>query len=131
MSNGLDDKTEEILKDENPTAEAIKSLITVKDRETGKASEIELKTDLDTDEIKIHTVLDLLSNVLEMDTKNFSKKCILADLINRKERKALSKDRKSRGEIVSVAKPPEFPMQPQELKKEGFIRRFFTSRKET
>lgn len=133
MKKGLDESVDEILKEENPTAEAVKSLINVKDREAGKSSEVELKTDLDDDEIKVHTVLSIMSGVLEMTEENFNKKCILSDVIEKKERKALSKDRKSREEIVMVARQPDIRMGGMDMGMEGqnkgFFKRMFTSRK--
>ena len=42
----LDEKTEAILQDENPTATAVKSLINVDKRDKGQVSNVELKTDL-------------------------------------------------------------------------------------
>lgn len=127
----LDENIEEILKEENPTAKAVTSLIEVRPKKKGEDSEIELKTDLTSDEVKLHTIIDILNEVLEMDEKDFSKKCILSSLINKKERKSLSKNRLSRSEIVAVAKQPEFPNDfGGEVKKQGIIRRFFTSKKE-
>lgn len=127
----LDENIDKLLKEESATTKAVESLITVKDRVTGKASEVELKTDLSDDEIKLHTVLAVTSDVLEMDEKTFKTKCILADVIEKKERKALSKNRKSREEIVMVARQPDIQMggmggMPQ---KDNFVKRFFSSRR--
>lgn len=125
----LDDFTDQILKEENPTAEAVKSLINVEDREKGKASSVELKTDLTPDEIKIHTVLDTLSNALEMNPIDFNKNCILSSVIERKERKSLSKNRMSRTEIVQVARQPDMNFTNETQEKAGFIKRMFMPRK--
>jgi len=127
----LDEDVEELLKEENATSKAVESLITVKDREKGKPSEVELKTDLSEDEIKVHTVLSVLNNVLEMKEEKFSERCILLDVIESKERKALSKDRKSREEIVLVARQPDLTMMDMGIgsQKEGLIKRFFSSRR--
>lgn len=128
----LDSITDKILSEENPTAEAVKALINVKDKQKGEESEIELKTDLTVDEIKIHAVLDMLNNVLEMDNEQFNNRCILSELITKKERKSLSKNRMSRTEIVTVAKHPEMDLGMQQgMKKEGFIRRFFAPQQPT
>lgn len=116
---------------DNATAKAVKSLIEVKDRKSGESSEVELKTDLTDDEIKTHTILAITSDVLEMDKTDFDSKCILANVIEKKERKALSKDRKSREEIVSVAKQPNINADDGILipQKQGFMKRLFTSKK--
>ena len=74
----LDENINEILKDENPTAQAVNALIKVDERKSGKDSDVELKTDLTEDEIKVHTVLGVLSNLIEMSPEDFSKKCILS-----------------------------------------------------
>lgn len=129
MNKSIDDDIEQILKDENASSQAIKSLITVKDRESGKDSEVELKTDLSEDDIKIHTVLAVLSNIIEMKQKSFSKSCILASVIEKKERKALSKDRKSRGEIVAVARQPDMTFPMEMAGRENFVKRMFTPRR--
>lgn len=124
----LDDVADEIIREENPTAEAVKSLINVKNRTPGKASEIELKTDLSPDEIKIHSVLAVLNDSLEMSAKDFATKCILGELIERKERKSLSKNRLSRSEIVNVARQPDQNQFDVSAPNENFIKRFFTPR---
>lgn len=124
----LDEKTEAILQDENPTATAVKSLIDVKDRVKGKTSNVELKTDLTDNEVKIHSVLAVLNDTIDNGEKEFDKSCVLGTLIERKERKALSKDRKSRQEIVSVAKQPEFGDM-ESVRKESMVRKLFTPRR--
>lgn len=129
MKDSLDDSVEEILRDETASSLAVKSLIEVGKRKAGEDSEVELKTDLTEDEIKIHTVLAVLSNVLEMDEKSFSKNCILSSVIEKKERKALSKDRKSRAEIVTVARQPEMLSMGMPMENPGMLRRFFSPRK--
>lgn len=131
MKKTIDENIDELLKEENPTAEAVKALIKVRTREAGQDSEVELKTDLSEDEIKIHTVLGVLSNIIEMKPEDFTKKCILSDVIDKKERKSLSKDRKSRLEIVEVARQPDVNMPlGTQSGNESFIKRFFTSKKD-
>lgn len=126
----IDESINEMLKDENPTAQAVNALIKVEDREAGKDSDVELKTDLNEDEIKIHTVLGVLSNLIEMKPEDFTKKCILSKVIEKKERKSLSKDRKSRIEIVEVARHPDVNMMAQPTGNESFVKRFFSSKKD-
>ena len=90
---------------------------------------MELKTDLDPDEIKIHTVLGALSNILETSELKFSEECILPQVIEKKERKSISKYRKSREEIVRVARQPDMNMQPEQQQNQSFVKRLFTSKK--
>jgi len=131
LEQSIDQNINDILKDENPTAQAVNALIKVGDREAGKDSEVELKTDLTVDEIKIHTVLGVLSNLIEMNPDDFTKKCILSEVIEKKERKSLSKDRKSRLEIVEVARQPDVNMPlGTNAGNESFVKRFFTSKKD-
>lgn len=127
MGKNLSDLIEGALKEESPTAEAVKTLIRVEKREKGKDSDIELKTDLDKNAVCIHTAIDILNKVLESPEKDFEKMSVLGDLVNRKERKLLSKDRKSRQEIVDISKQPE-QIQNNDLRDSG-IKRFFTPRK--
>lgn len=130
LEKSIDQNINEMLKDDNPAAEAVNALIKVRKRKAGEDSEVELKTDLSEDEIKIHTVLGVLSNLIEMKPQDFTKKCILSEVIDKKERKSLSKDRKSRLEIVEVAKQPDVNMPlGTQSGNESFIKRFFTSRK--
>lgn len=130
VAKTIDENINEILKDENPTAQAVNALIKVEDREAGKDSDVELKTDLNEDEIKIHTVLGVLSNLIEMKPEDFTKKCILSKVIEKKERKSLSKGRKSRLEIVEVARHPDVNMMGQPTGNESFIKKFFSSKKD-
>ncbi len=130
LEGSIDQNINDILKEENPTAEAVKALIKVEKRVAGQDSEVELKTDLTEDEIKIHTVLGVLSNLIEMKAEDFNSKCILSDVIEKKERKSLSKDRKSRLEIVEVARHPDMNMGFSDGGNESFIKRFFSSRKD-
>jgi hypothetical protein len=127
----IDETTDDILRDESAQSEAIKSLITIKPHLKGESSEVELKTDLSGDEVKAHTIISIVSQFLEKSDFQFKDHCILNDLVNKKERKAWSKDRKSREEIVAVSRQPEFSGDMgQDVRKEGFIRRLFTPRKQ-
>jgi hypothetical protein len=135
MSNkdakSLDDVTEQVINESNPQGEAVTALIESKPRETGEASDIELKTDLNgLDEVNLHTTLDILGNILEMPIAKFNSSCIISDIIHRRERKLLSLNRKSRAEIVNVARNPDMNMMQSE-QNESFIKRFFTGRRNT
>jgi len=126
----IDDDVDEIIKDDNPTAQAVESLIKVRDQKKGQQSEIELKTDLDDSDVCVHTSVDMLQAVLEMEGDDMATKSILGILVNKKERKLLSKDRKSRLEIVEVARHPDMNVS-QDQAKQGFVQRFFSRRKTT
>ena len=124
----LDDAISNIMKDETAQSQAVKSLIEVKDRQIGKlGSEIELKTDLTERDVCLHTAIDMMANILEMDKESFSKKSIIGNLTTLKERKLLSKDRKSRQEIVEVAKSPDMNMMSNEP--QSMVKRWFGSKK--
>lgn len=128
MKDSIDDDIEKLLKEETAQSQAVKSLIEVREKKKGEVgSEIELKTDLDKNQVCIHTAVDMITNIIDMDEKEFTDKCIIGNLINLKERKLLSKDRKSRTEIVEVAKTPDmmFNQEPQQ----GFVRNLFRSRR--
>lgn len=129
MAN-LDEKITSMIREENPTADAVKSLINVADRKAGKVgSDIELKTDLSDEQVCIHTAVDMMTNILEMRPDKFNKDCVIGDLVNLKERKLLSLDRKSRNEIVEIARHPDLIQQDSTNQQGGFVRKLFTSRK--
>ena len=126
----LDEKTEQLLNDEDATATAVKSLINVEDNVKGKPSSVELKTDLTENEVKIHAVLAVLNDVIDNGEVSFKKTCVLGGLIERKERKALSKNRLSRGEIVAVAKRPDINGDMgQQIVKENMAKKLFVSQR--
>lgn len=126
----LDDKLNTMFNDTNPQADAVNALIKVGPRAAGVMdTEIELKTDLSEDEVKLHTAVDMLSAFLEMTPTEFKKKSVISQLVNKKERKSLSKNRKSREEIVAVAKNPDTIMEQQPGVSQNFIKKFFTSQK--
>lgn len=126
----IDEDLEKVIKEDNPQAEAVKSLIGVKDREKGKlGSDIELKTDLDDNAVCVHTAVDMMTNILEMNKKDFTKMSIIGNLVNLKERKLLSKNRQSRREIVEVAKNPDMTISDQ-TPQTSFVKNLFRSRRE-
>jgi hypothetical protein len=121
----LDERTEKLLKEENPQAEAVSSLINVKKRQEGENSEVELKTDIPNEFVlNLHTSLDVVGNWLE---NTFHEKSILTELIHKRERKAISLKRQSRAEIVAVARSPDFNNTQMGVD-EGVFRKFFTPR---
>jgi hypothetical protein len=120
----------DIIKPDNPTGDAIKSLIRVKPTERAKDSDVELKTELEgNNEVRGHALLSTCSKVLEMSEAEFSGSIIIGQLIDKKERKAWSKNRRSRSEIVEIARQPEIPRDSLvDARKEGFFRKLFTPR---
>jgi hypothetical protein len=125
----LDDVAEEIINDESASAEAIRSLIKVTAKESGKDSEVELKTDLSSNEVKIHSIIDILGKIIESSSKEFSTKSIFPLVVEKIERKLLSKERKSRTEIVTVARQPDMNQNEFNVQGEGAIKRFMLGRR--
>lgn len=128
----LDDSVQdEFLKPDNPTGEAIKSLLNVKGRKKGEVdTEVETKTDLDLDDVKIHTNVDLLSSFLEFTPEDFASHNVLSQLVTKKERKLISKDRLSRREIVEVARAPEMMPMGGDSQNNSWFNRWFKSRRQ-
>lgn len=135
MAKTVDDVTNDALdgmyEEKTATAQAVESLINVSPKLRGKDSDVELKTDLSLDQVKIHSTLDVLGKAIEMTPKEFKATCILPMVIEKLERKSLSKNRLSRQEIVNVARQPDMSMgmdmQEQNVKK-GFIKGLFRPR---
>ena len=122
-----DDVNDTIIQEQNPQGEAVKALISIKKRESAEVdTDVEVKTDLSEDEIKIHTIADTISSVLEMNEKEFTEKCILSSIVNKKERKAISKLRQSRKEIVEIARQPDMNVNQEQAQTVGFLKRMFT-----
>lgn len=124
----LDEHIEELIRDETAQSKAVKSLIEIKPKNKADfGSDIEVKTDLDDKQVCIHTAGDMLQTFLS--SKSFKDMNIISDLIQIKERKLLSKNRKSRQEIVDVARSPDMTMM-QPDSQGNFVKRLFTSRKQ-
>lgn len=121
----IDESIEGLIKEENPQAEAVRTLINVRDKIKDKlGSDIELKTDLTEKDVIIHTGVDMLNRILS--TKDFDKTIITEDLVQLKERKLVSKNRLSRKEIVEVARNPDMNM--VDSPRESFVKRMFSPR---
>jgi hypothetical protein len=108
---------------------AVEHLVSVKKPESRKedfGTEIELKTELSEMDVFVHTVCDEVNRWLSLskedDMANIN---VLGTIVERKERKLLSKGRKSRSEIVEVARPQQ---QGDNAQTQNFIRRLFTPR---
>lgn len=126
----IDESIENAIKEESAQTKAVSSLLEVKPKIKGVlGSDIELKTDLSENEVKLHTAVDIMDHILSMNKKEFSHAPLLGKLTNLKERKALSKNRKSRGEIVDVARSPDQQFI-NDASGGGFVKRFLTPRKE-
>jgi len=126
----IDDDVEGALAEDTAQSQAVRSLIQVKEKKKDDVgSDIELKTELTEQQTCIHTQIDILNNIL--GKANLTKLDILNNLIQLKERKLLSLKRKSRGEIVDVARNPDMSLMgmghPPE---QNFTKRFFSSRRQ-
>lgn len=125
----LDDTVDQVISDESASAEAIRSLIKVEKTQKGDDTEIELKTELSDDEVKIHSIIDIFGRVLESNEKTFGSKSIFPMIVEKLERKALSKRRKSREEIVAVARQPDMNQNEFNVGNESAFKRFFMGRR--
>lgn len=119
---GLDDDIEGIVKEDTPMGKAVESLITVKPRETAGPSDVELKTELSEADVCNHTRAAIIGRALEL--KSLIGPNIIAEIIEVKERKLISKDRGSRKEIVEIARNPDNVIA-TEQQKGGFINKLF------
>lgn len=90
---------------------AVEHLVSVRQRKSQLeefGTEIELKTDLKDIDVFVHTVCDEVNRWLSMENEDdMAKINVLATIVERKERKLLSLGRKSRAEVVDVARPRE------------------------
>jgi hypothetical protein len=125
MTN-LEDTIRQSMIPEDAGVIGVKHLVTVRNREKEDfGSEVELKTDLDSEDVFIHTVCDFANWIFTMDDAN--KKLedinILGRIVEQKERKRLSLDRKSRSEVVMIAKRPE---DSAPIENKSFWRKMFT-----
>lgn len=122
------------IEEKSPQSVAVESLISVSPQTKGEmGTDVEIKTDLDENSIKMHTVVEIIGNIMNMSTQELNTKNIILELVQKLERKALSKDRKSRTEIVEIARIPNmnmgFPMMGgdvgmQQQPRRGFRRLF-------
>lgn len=124
MADSIEDKLENFMNEQSPTSMAVRSLVDVKKNKSGETdTDIELKTDLDDKNIKLHTKAMVMNDFLE----SVFGESIIKTVVNIKERKLVSKDRGSRREIVEVARNPDMNMiQGQENM--GFMKRLVTPR---
>ncbi len=121
-----DESLDELIKEDSAQSQAVRSLISVKDRKAGQGSEIELKTELTKQEAALHTSAQIMGDLLR--DKKLTDLDILGKIVTLKERKNLSLDRKSRKEIVEVARTPDMPLV-SGMENAGMVKRFFTSRR--
>ena len=131
------DYSKTITEERSPQGLAVESLINVKEQvQDSLATDIELKTDLDDSEIKLHTAVELMGSVLSLSPGELQKKNIILELVMKLERKALSKARASRTEIVEIARAPDmsFPGMGGGMgdipRRSGGIRGLFRSRRQ-
>lgn len=108
IDDTIDDSVEKFLKQENPQAEAVRHLVKVEKRKEGEqGTDVELKTDLTEQQILDHAKVAFMGNVINMPSEKFAKADLMGDFLDIIERKSISKDRKSRAEIVAVARNPD------------------------
>ena len=125
----LEDVADNSLKEGDAQSEAVRSLLTVKERIKGDLStDIELKTELTDAQTCLHTQGNLLGHIFELNESNFTDKNLIQELIDLKERKLVSLKRQSRREIVDVARNPDMSIQGEEHR-DSFVKRFFTGKK--
>lgn len=129
MTDNLEDVTDELLREDNAGSEAIRSLINVAKSKKGEDTEIELKTELTADEVKIHSLVDIFGKMLESDEKQFCSKSIFPMIVEKLERKSLSKGRQSRAEIVNVARQPDMINNEFNQQNDSALKRFFVGRR--
>lgn len=111
IDDTLEETVDEIISQKSPQAVAVDSLINISVSEPGElSSDVETKTDLTEDEIKLHTVVETISSLLASTSEQFMQRNIIGDLVTKKERKSISKHRQSRKEIVELARWPDMQM---------------------
>lgn len=123
MTN-IEDVIKDSLKNKTASLLAVETLVSVKNKEHKEdfGTDVELKTDLDERSVIVHSLLDEVSRILMLSPSDFNKEIVVPKIVERKERKLLSKNRKSREEVVRVAKPEESV----EEKRAGIFSRLFT-----
>ncbi len=132
IESTLDEKLDKFLSEDSPSARAVNALVDVKsnDKENNFDTNVEVKTDLTSDLVRLHSAGEILGIILELNEEDFVKKNIITLLINKLERKLISKDRKSREEIVAVARQPDQQNFIGEGgARDGVMKRMFTPRK--
>ena len=129
--NSIDDRIDSFMQEETPSSIAVKSLIRVEKRQKGDTdTDIELKTDLTDDLVRLHSLAQIMSNVLSTDEKTFADNNIIGELVNKLERKLVSKNRMSRTEIVNVARQPDMNMTSDGMQmRDSFMKRLVTPRR--
>lgn len=125
IEKAISEDREEVINEATAKDKAVESLINVAPKMKGKNSEVELKTDLTEADVCLHTQAAMLGKMIDLIDKPLEKaEELITDVIETKERKLLSKDRRSRLEIVEIAKSPETFMAAGEENR-GFLSRFF------
>ena len=123
----LEEQIRQSMMPEDAGVIGVKHLVTVRRKQIGDfGSEVELKTDLDSEDVFIHTACDVANWIFQKAENNendLRKVNILGRIVEQKERKRLSLDRKSRAEVVAVAKRPE---DSAPIENKSFWRKMFT-----
>jgi hypothetical protein len=123
MTDTLEDTIKGAMQEKNAGVIAVETLTSVKDKGIKDfGSDVEIKTELNQNECLAHALVDEISLWLNMNSNDFMNTDVLSSLIQRKERKLLSKDRKSRGEVVEVARA----RMTEENEQKTFMKRMFS-----
>jgi hypothetical protein len=124
----LEDRILQSIQPKDAGVMAVEMLTIIKTGGQGESgfTDVEVKTELSEDEILAHTKLTEIGRLLNMTEKDFENADIISMVVERKERKSISKSREGRKEIVQVARPNEDGMLGR--KDRGFIQRLFTPR---
>lgn len=120
----LEESIEQILKEDTAQSRAVKTLVEIKPKTKTGWSDVEVKTDLNQKETCIHTSANMIQKFIKCN--NFEDLDIIDLLVELKERKLLSLKRKSRGEIVDVAKRPDIK---NTSTPDNYFKKMFTSQK--
>lgn len=128
----LDEQVEGEIREESPQIKAVSALIDVKEKSVDNdgittRGDVELKTDLTDSDTCAHTVVEFINELMSLDPTQFDKFDVTGVVVEKKERKLLSLNRKSRAEIVNVARQPDVSMMDDNVKK-GIWGRMFTPR---
>ncbi len=123
----LDEEVTKAWGDETPVHKAVTSLIEVKPSKKDElGSDIELKTDLNSDGIcSDHAKANYFDHILNMTPEEFNERSIINPFVELKERKLVSLKRKSREEVVTVARSPDMNIQ-EGKEHRGLFKRWFS-----
>jgi hypothetical protein len=129
----LSSLVEGMVREQSPINRSVEILSTVNPR-TSEGSEIELKTDFgNRKQAIVHSIVDEMGRWLALTPDNFNDTPVILNLTEVLERKFLSIERKSRNEIVTIAKSPDTNILNQTNTGSGggesFVKKMFSPRR--